>query len=118
MRARWHWRNTAGSLSPRCLAAMGLAAGALISASDAGAQLRLLDNRLAQRANAVLSLMAYSVVPDLASSSLSVQNAETDNPGVYMTQLGGGDTISKSIPIYLEGAIAYSRYDPTFIATN
>jgi hypothetical protein len=97
---------------------MGLAAGALTCASDASAQLRLRDNRLAQRANAVLSLMAYSVVPDLASSSLSVQNAETDNPGVYMTQLGGGDTISKSIPIYLEGAIAYSRYDPTFIATN
>ena len=105
-------------LSPRWLAAMGLAAGALTCASDASAQLRLRDNRLAERANAVLSLMAYSVVPDLASSSLSVQNAETDNPGVYMTQLGGGDTISKSIPIYLEGAIAYSRYDPTFIATN
>ncbi|MGR4868169.1 hypothetical protein ACIPRI_04775 [Variovorax sp. LARHSF232] len=98
---------------------MGLAGAALACMSEASAQqFRLLDNRISQRANGILSLMAYSVVPDLASSSLSVQNAETDNPGVYMTQLGGGDTISKSIPIYLEGAIAYSRYDPTFIASN
>ena len=119
MQARWHGRNTAGLSSPRWLATIGLAAAALFAcASDAAAQLRLVDNRISQRANAVLSLMAYSVVPDLASSSLSVQNAETDNPGVYMTQLGGGDSFSKSFPLYLEGAIAYSRYDPTFIATD
>lgn len=35
-----------------------------------------------------------------------------------MTQLGGGDTISDSVPIYLEGVLAASRYDPTFIATQ
>ncbi len=98
---------------------MGLAGAALGCMSDASAQqFRVLDNRLSQRASAVLSLMAYSVVPDLTSSSLSIQNAETDNPGVYMTQLGGGDTISKSVPLYLEGAIAYSRYDPTFVASD
>ena len=26
--------------------------------------------------------------------------------------------VSRSFPLYLEGNIAYSRYDPTFIATN
>lgn len=35
-----------------------------------------------------------------------------------MTQLGGGDTISKSVPLYLEGVLAASRYDPTFVATQ
>lgn len=69
-------------------------------------------------ANGVLSLMSYSAVPDLASSSLSIDNASSGNPGVFMTQLGGGATMSKSTPVYLEGSIAYSRYDPTFIASN
>jgi len=95
-----------------------LAAGAL--GADAGAQVFQLQNadRLQQRANGILSIMAYSVVPDLTSSNLSIKNAQTANPSVFMTQLGGGDTFSKSFPLYLEGAIAYSRYDPTFIASN
>ena len=35
-----------------------------------------------------------------------------------MVSLGGGFTISKDLPLYLEGTAAYSRYDPTFVATN
>ncbi len=69
-------------------------------------------------ANGVLSLMSYSVVPDLTSSSLSINNASSGDPGIMMTQLGGGFTISKSFPLYLEGSIAYSRYDPTFVASD
>lgn len=71
-----------------------------------------------RHADGVLSLMAYSVVPDLTSSSLSINNTDTGNPGITMSQLGGGFTISKSFPLYLEGSIAYSRYDPAFVATN
>ncbi|MDM0112722.1 hypothetical protein QTI66_11230 [Variovorax sp. J22R133] len=83
-----------------------------------GAGLNIIGPRVRDHANSVLSLMAYSVVPDLASSSLSITNANTDDPGVVMSQLGGGFTISKSFPLYLEGAVAWSRYDPTFVATN
>jgi hypothetical protein len=57
-------------------------------------------------------------VPDLTSSNLSIENASQQNPGIVMSQLGGGFTVSKSVPVYLEGAIAYSRYDPTFVASN
>lgn len=71
-----------------------------------------------RQTNAVLTLMSFSVVPDLASSSLSITNAQTANPGVVMSQLGGGFTVSKSVPVYLEGSIAYSRYDPTFVASD
>ncbi|RDK07689.1 hypothetical protein DN412_24865 [Cupriavidus lacunae] len=78
----------------------------------------LIGTNLQKRANGVLTLMAYSVVPDLTSSSLSISNAATDNPGVVMSQLGGGFTWSKGLPLYLEGAIAYSRYDPSFVASN
>jgi len=37
---------------------------------------------------------------------------------MFMTQLGGGFTCSKSFPLYLEGNAAFSRYDPVFIASN
>jgi hypothetical protein len=31
---------------------------------------------------------------------------------------GDGDSISNEFPLYLEGTAAFSRYDPTFVATN
>lgn len=73
-------------------------------------------SNLQKRANAVLSLMAYSVVPDLASSSLSISEASGETPTLSMTQFAGGFTVGKSA--YLEGGIAYSRYDPAFVASN
>jgi len=91
----------------------------LLACGSACAQgLDLVGPRIRDYANGVLAVMAYSAVPDLASSSLSIRNAATNDPGVSMSQLGGGFTVSKSVPLYLEGAIAYSRYDPTFIASN
>ena len=80
--------------------------------------LHLVDVDVQKVANGILSLMSYSAVPDLASSSLSINNAESGNPSLMMTQLGGGATISKNVPVYLEGSAAYSRYDPSFVASN
>ncbi|TJZ68998.1 hypothetical protein FAZ21_15115 [Chitiniphilus eburneus] len=108
--------------APRAVSLLLAAAGAaLFPTAHAAPGDRLeakVDNRLQQRANGILSLMAYSVVPDLTTSSLSIQEAETGNPGITMSQLGGGFTVSKSLPLYLEGAIAYSRYDPEFVVTQ
>jgi Autotransporter beta-domain len=69
-------------------------------------------------ANGVLGMMSYTVAPDVTTSSMSIQNATTSNPGLQMTQVGGGFTWSKSTPLYLEGNAAYSRYDPTFVASD
>jgi hypothetical protein len=69
-------------------------------------------------ANGVLSIMTYTTVPDVTTSSLSINNGASGNPGFGQTQFGGGFTISKSFPLYLEGTAAYSRYDPTFVATD
>jgi len=69
-------------------------------------------------ADAVLAIMTYTTVPDVTTSSLSINSAATGNPGFGQTQLGGGFTLSKTFPLYLEGTLAYSRYDPTFIATD
>jgi Autotransporter beta-domain len=74
--------------------------------------------RLQRLANGVLGLMSYTVAPDVTTSSLSVQNAATSNPGLMLTQVGGGFTWSKDTPLYLEGNAAYSRYDPVFLASD
>jgi Autotransporter beta-domain len=73
---------------------------------------------LQRLANGVLGIMSYTVAPDVTTSSLSVQNAATANPGLTMTQFGGGFTWSKDTPLYLEGNAAYSRYDPVFLASD
>ena len=95
-----------------------LATLCLCVSQPAHAQFRVVGANVQKQANGVLALMGYSVVPDLASSSLSINSGSSGNPGIIMSQLGGGFTISKSFPLYLEGSIAYSRYDPTFVASN
>ena len=114
-------RTAAGARTwPGGLVLMGLF---MLSASGAawGQGLRLVKNDLQKRANGVLALMSFSIVPDITTSSLNLGGGGAATSGsneFFMTQLGGGDTISKSVPIYLEGVLAYSRYDPTFVATQ
>jgi hypothetical protein len=71
-----------------------------------------------KRANGVLALLSFTVTPDLTASSLGIRNGATGNPSLSMTQLGGGFTLSQSFPLYLEGAIGGSRYDPTFVVSD
>ncbi len=65
-------------------------------------------------ADGILGLMSYMVAPDVTTSSMSIENATTANPGLQMLQAGGGFTWSKALPLYLEGNLAYARYDPKF----
>jgi hypothetical protein len=63
-------------------------------------------------------MMQYSVSPDVTTSSLSISSGDSDQNGMFMTQLGGGFTWSSSVRLYLEGNAAYSRYDPVFVLSN
>ncbi|WP_428983391.1 hypothetical protein [Paraburkholderia diazotrophica] len=78
----------------------------------------VIGGNVKQHADAVLAIMTYTTVPDVTTSSLSINSGTTGNPGFGQTQFGGGFTISKSFPLYMEGTLAYSRYDPTFIASD
>jgi len=69
-------------------------------------------------ADAVLTMMCFSVVPDLTSSFLSISSGSTGKTSLAMTQVAGGDTVSQKLPLYLEGGAAFSRYDPTFVFTQ
>jgi hypothetical protein len=69
-------------------------------------------------ANSVLTLMGYGLTPDVTTGSLSFSSPSTGTPGMQMSSLGGGFTMSKGFPLYLEGTAAYSRYDPTFVLSD
>lgn len=73
------------------------------------------ENYIKQRANAVLSLMSYSVVPDVTASDLNIGRGTNEKNSLSITQFGGGATLSEKFPLYLEGTIGYSRYDPQFV---
>lgn len=111
------------SIAAGCVAnfLVAILAASWATAASAQTGLRLTHDDLQKRANGVLALMSFSIVPDITTSALSIGSGGGGTQGssdFFMTQLGGGDTISKSVPIYLEGVIAASRYDPTFIATQ
>lgn len=75
-------------------------------------------SRIKHRADAVLALMSYSVFPDVTASDLNIGSGGGEKNNLSMTQFGGGATLSDSFPIYLEGAMGYSRYDPHFVLTD
>jgi hypothetical protein len=107
-----------GAWTRNALAA-ALAVGLLLSASPATSQdLTVIGTPLQKRVNGALAMMQYSVSPDVTTSSLSITSGESDVNGLFMTQLGGGFTWSKSSPLYLEGNAAYSRYDPVFVLSG
>ena len=87
---------------------------------DAQAQLRrgVEGVNLQKLANGVVGVMSYTVAPDVTTSSLSINNGATSSTELGMTQFGGGFTWSKKAALYLEGNAAYSRYDPTFVASD
>lgn len=70
---------------------------------------------LQQTANGVLGLLGYNVIPDTTASSLSISRGSQDDTGLQTTQFGLGFTVDPDFPLYLEGFIGYTRYDPRFV---
>ena len=76
------------------------------------------ESRVQQRANAVVSLMTFTVVPDITASNINIGSGTNQSAALNMTQVGGGATMSESVPIYLEVTLGFSRYDPQFVVSN
>ena len=70
---------------------------------------------LQQTANGVLGLLGYNVVPDVTASSLTINRGGQEDTGLQTTQFGLGFTVDPDFPLYLEGFLGYSRYDPRFV---
>jgi hypothetical protein len=71
------------------------------------------DADLQKRANAVLTLMGFAVTPDVTTGSLSISDQRAGNPYFRQASISGGGTLTQH-RLYLEGTLAYGRYDPTF----
>jgi len=111
------------SVRIRYVLAVALACGVALGPAPAmsqtnGGGFSLINGNIQKRVEGVLTLMTYTLFPDVTTSSLSISNSTTNNPSFLITQLGGGGTLSRSFPLYLEGNAAFSRYDPTFVATD
>ena len=95
---------------------LGLAMACMAQGALAG------DSLLQQQVNAALSLMTFTVTPDVTASNLSINDNSSDGSSgtsdLLMTQLGGGATLDDEVPIYLEGNLGLSRYDPQFVISN
>ena len=72
------------------------------------------DAELQKRADAILALMGFSLVPDVTTGALSISDQSAGNPYFRQTSIAGGGRPKKDVPLYLEGTLAYGRYDPTF----
>ena len=76
------------------------------------------DSVIKERKDGILTLMGFTVLPDVTTSSLSINDAKSGDPGLQQITFGGGFTISQDFPLYLEGTVGYSRYDPTYAASS
>lgn len=86
--------------------------------ASATAELAITGINIQEQANGVLALLGYSVVPDITASSLSINNDRTGDPDIWLSQFAGGFTVSDEVPLYLEGGIGFSRYDPVYVASD
>ena len=76
------------------------------------------DADLQKRANAILTLMGFSLTPDVTTGALSISDQSAGDPFFRQTTISGGGRPDRSLPLYLEGTLAYGRYDPTFAASG
>lgn len=113
--AKSAWKR--GALAAAVASALLLAPSRAMS-QPPGNPYTVVGANLQKYVNGVLALMQYSITPEVAASSLSIRGAQTGNTGFAMTQFGGGFTVSRSFPLYLEGNASLSRFDPTFVASN
>ena len=73
-----------------------------------------LSSLIQKRKDGILTLMGFTVFPDVTTSSLAINNGgSSDDTSLQQTTFGGGFTISEDFPLYLEGTAGYSRYEPT-----
>lgn len=66
-------------------------------------------------ATGALGILGISVIPNESASTLFLDSSSGSDYNFQATQFGGAFTVSKDLPLYMEGFIGASRYDPTFI---
>jgi hypothetical protein len=76
---------------------------------------RFIGPNVEAEVNGVLQVLSFTAIPDSTAASLSIDSGSGDDPSFQQTQFGGSFTISPETPVYLEGFLGATRYDPTFV---
>ena len=105
------WPDGRNGRTRLCALAFGI--GCMLAA-PVQAQVPTLRDQVKDNTDRILTLMAFSVIPDLSASFLSFGGGEAGDANLLMTQASGGKTLAGPYPIYLEGSLGYMRYDPDF----
>jgi hypothetical protein len=66
----------------------------------------------------VLAIMGFQTIPDGTVGELSIGDGATGSTQFLISQYWLGFTISESFPLYTEGMLSYSRYDPRFVVSD
>ena len=86
-------------------------------AQNLGSPLTASDkDELTKISNISLTLAAYTVTPDVTTSSLTLESSGSTESDAQLFSLGGGFTLENSL--YLEGTIGYSRYEHPYSGTT
>lgn len=98
--------------------------GSILPAARAQAQaagdalLRLINANVSERATGALSVLGVTAAPSETASTLYLNSDKGEGQEFTAAQLGGAFTLSQSFPLYMEGFIGWSRYDPVFVFTD
>ncbi len=102
-----------------CVFAICLSAAPAAAQSLEGVIRRLTQQRLNENADSALAVLGVSAVPSETAGTLALEGGSAfADYDLQAAQLGGGFTLSESVPLYLEGFIGWSRYDPVLIASR
>ena len=71
------------------------------------------ESLVQQRANAVVSLVTFTVVPDITASNINIGSGTNQSAALNMTQVGGGATMSESVPTIWRGRWALAATIPS-----
>jgi hypothetical protein len=100
----------------RARAAAALLAAALALVCGPGAaQQGSVERQARRQANAALSLLSVSASPNRSASALYIDNRGGSPFELAAVQAGGGFQLKGARPIWLEGFVAASLYDPEII---
>ncbi|MCV6586721.1 MAG: autotransporter outer membrane beta-barrel domain-containing protein [Marinibacterium sp.] len=73
-----------------------------------------------ENAEGALALYGLAALPDDSASTLLLDTGNDPNRNYDFqgSQLGGGFALSESFPLYLEGYLAYNRFDPVLFLSD
>jgi hypothetical protein len=69
-------------------------------------------------ASGALAVLGISVIPNESAATLLLDSSSQEDYDFQATQFGAAFTVSDEFPLYMEGFLGASRYDPKFVFSD